>query len=235
MRAGFVPQRLAATPDDILNRTYLHPRFDELLISEFPLVAEPGSIYEYSQGVSDIVAIVLERATGRRYAEFISREVMQPLGARGGEVWVGRPGGMAHSGCCLQTPADTWLRLGILLLDDGIWRGKRLLPRGYVAEMRKPTLQNPYYGMGVFTHEPYIERRGFASPRAINVPGILHSEPYAAKDLFLFDGNGSQVVYMVPSQRLVIVRTGNARPKKPGLSEWDNTFIPNTVLRAIGR
>jgi CubicO group peptidase (beta-lactamase class C family) len=236
MRSGLLRQNLATKPEDILNRAYLHPRHDEIIINEYPLTNEPGSIYEYNQAASELVAVIVERATGARYADFLSREVMRRIGAQGGEVWVNRPGGRAHSGCCLMTPADTWLRLGVLLLQDGVWEGRRLLPADFVARMRAPTEQNPYYGMGVFVPGPYVRRRGFVNPQTMpNAPGVLHGEPYAAADLFLFDGSSNQVVYIVPSQQLVIARTGNFRPKTPGLSEWDNTALPNTILRALPR
>jgi CubicO group peptidase (beta-lactamase class C family) len=52
--------------------------------------------------------------------------------------------------------------------------------------------------------------------------------------VFLFDGNANQVVYVVPSARLVIVRTGNAPPRRDG-TEWDNAYLPNTILRGIQR
>ena len=61
-------------------------------------------------------------------------------------------------------------------------------------------------------------------------PKTLHSEPYLAGDLFLFDGNSNQVVYIVPSLKLVIVRTGDEPPRAP---EWDNTVLPNTIIRGL--
>jgi CubicO group peptidase (beta-lactamase class C family) len=235
MRSGFLPQAVATKPEDILNLAYLHPRHDEIIVRDYPVVDEPGTRYEYNNATSEMVAVVIERATGRRYAEFVSTEVLQPLGAAGGQVWINRPGGMAHSGCCIMLPPETWLRLGVLLLDDGVWNGRRLLPAGYVAEMRRGTAQYPYYGLGVYVAGRYTERRGFANPERQPVAQrVLHSEPYLAGDLFLFDGNANQVVYVVPSERLVIVRTGNAPPRRDGV-EWDNAFLPNTILRGIER
>ena len=73
--------------------------------------------------------------------------MLSPLGALGGEIWVDRPGGLAHSGCCTYLPAETFLRMAILLLDDGTWQGRRLLPRGLCREMRKGTPQNPSFGL----------------------------------------------------------------------------------------
>lgn len=235
MRSGFLAQAIATQPEDILNLAYLHPRHDEIIVRDYPVVDEPGTRYEYNNATSEMVAVLIERATGRRYAEFVSTEILQPLGAAGGQVWINRPGGMAHSGCCILLPPETWLRLGVLLLEDGVWNGRRLLPAGFVAEMRTGTPQYPYYGLGVYVAGRYAERRGFANPERQPVAQrVLHSEPYLVADLFLFDGNANQVVYVVPSERLVIVRTGNAPPRRDG-AEWDNAFLPNTILRGLER
>jgi CubicO group peptidase (beta-lactamase class C family) len=235
MRSGFLPQSMSPDPAHILNRAYLHPRHDEIIIREYPVVDAPGSRYEYNNASSEMVAVLIERATGRRYAEFISSEILQPIGAPGGNVWVNRPGGVAHSGCCLMLPAEAWLRLGILLAADGVWESRRLLPAGYVTEMRRPTRENPYYGLGVYVAGEYTPRRGFAHPeREADSRKVLHSEPYLAPDLFLFDGNANQVVYIIPSERLVILRMGDNPPRGEG-KEWDNTVLPNTVLRGILR
>jgi CubicO group peptidase (beta-lactamase class C family) len=235
MRSGFLPQSMSPDPAHILNRAYLHPRHDDIIIREYPVVDAPGSRYEYNNASSEMVAVLIERATGRRYAEFISSEILQPIGAPGGNVWVNRPGGVAHSGCCLMLPAEAWLRLGILLAADGVWESRRLLPAGYVTEMRRPTRENPYYGLGVYVAGEYTPRRGFAHPeREADSRKVLHSEPYLAPDLFLFDGNANQVVYIIPSERLVILRMGDSPPRGAG-KEWDNTVLPNTVLRGILR
>lgn len=235
MRSGFLPQSASADPAHILNRAYLHPRHDEIIIREYPVIDVPGSRYEYNNASSEMVAVLIERATGRRYAEFISSEILRLVGAPGGNVWVNRPGGVAHSGCCLMLPAEAWLRLGILLAADGVWEGQRLLPEGYVTEMRRGTAENPYYGLGVYVAGEYTPRRGFAHPeREADSRKVLHSEPYLAADLFLFDGNANQVVYIIPSERLVILRMGDNPPRGEG-REWDNTVLPNTVLRGILR
>lgn len=233
MRSGFLPQAAAPKPEDILNRAYLHPRHEEIIVREYPLVYEPGTSFEYNNATSEMVAVLIERATKRRYAEFVSSEVLRPIGAPGGRVWINRPGGVPHSGCCIQLPPEAWVRMGVLLMDDGVWQGRRLLPTGYVDAMKTTTPQNAYYGLGVYVAGRYTERRGFGNPKTdVVARRVLHSEPYLASDLFLFDGNANQVVYVVPSARLVVLRTGGAPPRKDG-REWDNAFLANTILRGI--
>lgn len=229
MRSGLKPQAPAPDIGDILNRAYLHPRHDEVIINDYPLTDEPGSRYEYSNANSELVAPLVERATGVEYEDWVSREVLAPIGAAGGQVWMNREGGTAHAGCCWLLPAESWLRMAILLINDGEMHGRRLLPEGYVRAMTTAAPQNPHAGLGVYVAGDYIEGRGAANPDR-DVGETLHGEPYLAHDLFLFDGNSNQVIYIVPSARLIAARLGN-RP--PADTEWDNAYLINTLLRGL--
>lgn len=228
-RTGLLPQGPAPTADNVLNRAYLHPAHDRVIIEEYPLVDQPGSRYEYANANSELVAPLIERATGVPYHRWLSEQVLQPLGAPGGRVWLNRPGGTAHAGCCVLLPPESFLRLGLLLMNDGVWQSRRLLPAGFVAQMRQSTPQNRHAGLGVYLGSPYVKRRGPLNPER-EIGRILHSEPYLADDLFLFDGNSNQVVYIIPSRQVVILRTGDWAPKEP---EWDNAFLPNLILRDL--
>jgi CubicO group peptidase (beta-lactamase class C family) len=229
MTSGLAEQGPVKDPASIWSRSYLHPRHDEVMIHDYPLTATPGTRFQYANVSAELIALVVERATKRRYAAFLSDEVLKPLGAAGGTLWVDRPGGLAHSGCCTQLPAETWLRLGILLMNDGVWEGRRLLSQNYVAAMKVPSAGNPRYGLGLWIPGDYIVRRGFGRPDQM-LGAVFHSEPYLAKDLFLFDGLDDQVLYMIPSQKLAILRMGDAPPRSP---EWDNAFLPNLISRAL--
>ncbi len=229
MRSGLLPQAPAETADDILNRAYLHPRHDEIIIAEYPLTHTPGSRYEYSNASIELVAPLIERATGVAYEDWVATEVLQPLGAAGGKVWMNRPGGTPHAGCCWLLPAETWLRLGILLLNDGVVGDRRLLPPNFVGAMRTPSELHPHAGLGLYIAGRYVRGRGPLSPDK-PLGQTLHSEPYLADDLFLFDGNSNQVVYIVPSARLVVARFGAWPPRDP---PWDNSLLANTVLRGL--
>jgi CubicO group peptidase (beta-lactamase class C family) len=230
MRSGLLPQGPAPGADNVLNRAYLSPYHDRVLVEEYPLVVSPGSRYDYSNANGDLVAPLIERATGVPYETWLAREVLAPIGARGGRIWMNRPGGTPHSGCCALIPADSYLRLGILLAQDGVWQGHRLLPEGFVTAMTTPSAQNPHAGLGVYLGSPYTQWRGPGNPES-SVGRAYHSAPYLAPDLFLFDGNSNQVVYIVPSRRLVILRTGERPPATP---VWDNARLPNIVLGALG-
>jgi CubicO group peptidase (beta-lactamase class C family) len=231
MRTGLLPQGFSPEPDDILNRAYLHPRHDEVIINDYPTTHEPGTRYEYSNANSELVAPLIERATGMRYGDYLTRALLEPIGAMGGTIWTNREGGTAHSGCCLLLPAQSWVRMAMLVMAGGVWEGEALLPEGYTDTMLTGTPENPYYGMGVWLAGDYIPARGFAHP-SVPFGKVAHKEPYLDKDLALFDGNSNQVVYMIPSQKMIVLRTGANPPKE---APWDNTVLPNLLIRDAAR
>jgi CubicO group peptidase (beta-lactamase class C family) len=58
--------------------------------------------------------------------------------------------------------------------------------------------------------------------------GATHSAPYLADDVAFFDGGGGHRVYVVPSRRLVIVRTGTVNR-----ADWDDAALPNAILAGL--
>ena len=219
------------------SRRYLSPYWDEVLLEEIPMSFAPGTEYDYSDITADVMPHIIQGATGRRYAEYFSDALLKPLGARGGFIWVNREGGMPHGGCCLMLPPETWLRFGLLVMNGGNWNGKPLLPPNWMKQMLTPSPNNEHFGLMIWLGQPYVERRLYhrseswlnGAPRA----GAYHSEPFLAHDLILFDGSEGRLVAIAPSEELVIVRTGfRPAPEQP---EWDNAFLPNTIIRGIQR
>ncbi|MFN3591633.1 MAG: serine hydrolase domain-containing protein [Thermaurantiacus sp.] len=220
-------------PWSLTMREYLSSHHERILIDETRLDYEPGTEYDYSMITSDVLAIVVERATGMRYADYVGEHLLKPVGAAGGTVYVNRPGGLAHAGCCLMLPAESFVRLGILMARDGVWEGTRLLPDFWVAETVTPSPANPHWGLHMWIGRPCVERLRWFPERSQKV-GVLHSECYLADDLFLFDGSGNQAMWIVPSRDLVVLRFGPPPTRRPGMpGEFDNSRLPNTVIRGL--
>lgn len=227
-RSGLLPQDFSADAPEVLRRAYLHPRHGSVLVHEYPMTHEPGARFEYSNANSELLAIIIERATNRRYADFLGSELLRPIGATGGEIWINRSGGLAHSGCCIMMPAQSWVRLGFLVLQDGDWEGEQLISREFVRDMKTANPRNPHFGTGLYVAGPYVERRGYLNP-SIELGKVLHSQPYLDGDLTLFDGNGNQVMYLIPSANMIVLRMGE-RPAED--MEWDNSVLPNLFIKA---
>ncbi|MEO9634562.1 MAG: serine hydrolase [Parasphingorhabdus sp.] len=231
MRTGLLDQGYSLDPGHPFNRAYLDPDHGQYIVDHYPLTGTPGSRYTYNNATGDLVALIIEQATGRRYAEFIGSEILSAIGAQGGEVWLNSEDGLAHSGCCMKLPAESWLRLAVLLAQKGHWNGTPLLPAGYVDEMRRGTEQNPSYGLGIWLGEPYREKRQFGAPGTVG-PTVYQSEPFLDPQMYMFDGNSSQTVHISPKHQLIVLRMGASPPKNP---VWDNAKLPNILIRGLRR
>lgn len=189
------------------------------------LVAEKpaGSDFQYSNANSQLLAIVIERATGQAYADYLSQRLWQPMGAGDAFLWLDRPGGMPRGFCCLFATARDWLRVGELILARGARGGRQLVPQDHVDEMLSPSARNPNFGFQIWLGSPPGQIRKYNDYTVT----AYHSVPFVAEDVITIDGYGGQRVYIVPSRELIIVRTGVSR------SDWDDAIIPNAILRAM--
>ncbi len=192
-----------------------------------PLEDPPGSRFDYNNVNPQLIGILLERATGRRYPEYLSETLWQRIGADDATAVLDSvEHGMARTFCCLDATARSWLQLGLLHLDGGVHGGEQVVPAEWMREVVTPSPRNPDYGYYTWLGTEYREQRSYNHKTSFTAH---HSEPFTAPDVIYFDGFGGQRVYVVPSQRLVIVRTGDLA------MDWDDARLPNLILRGIAQ
>ena len=92
---------------------------------------EPGSWFVYHNGASLMLALAVQRRTGQRLLHYLRPRLLEPLGITSASWRSAAGGDLGFSG--LHTTTDAVARLGVLLLDDGVWQGTRLLPSGWVG------------------------------------------------------------------------------------------------------
>ncbi len=213
--------------------TLIDPRATELMLGvrmeavllQTPLVGVPGETFEYNNTNSSLLGLILERATGRRYADWLSQAVWRPIGAADAAVWLDRPGGLARSACCLVATGRDWLRLGLLVKDRGAVGATAVIDAAWIDEMTAPSPNNANFGYQIWRASPYAPQRGYGT----SAPPVPASEPFLADDMVYFDGAIGQRVYISAERDLVIVRIGRAAPG------WDDAVLPNIVVRGLGQ
>jgi CubicO group peptidase (beta-lactamase class C family) len=204
---------LAQNPYGKALRLFIGPDMESAIL-RFGLDAPPGSEFNYNSANSQLLALVLQRATGRSYADYVSEK-----------LWMDRPGGLPKAYSFFQARPRDWLRIGLAIKNGGVIDGQQVIPAGWLTQMQTPSPNNPKYGLQMWIGSPYVPDRRYNQ----NTPfGVKQAEPFAVDDVVFFDGGGGQRVYVIPSADLVIVRTGMPSPK------WDDGVIPNIVLRDLG-
>ena len=94
-----------------------------------------GGAFHYVSPVTDMLAWLMERATGTRFADLLSERLLKPLGAEfAGDLTIDRIGGARAAGGMNITARDL-ARVGQMMLQDGTRQGKRVLPADWVADI----------------------------------------------------------------------------------------------------
>ena len=201
------------------------------IATKYPVLDPPGTYFSYSNANSQVLGMIVQKATGMRYADAMSKYLWSKLGTKTGYVWLDKENGMPHTSGALLVTGQDWLRLGLLHLNNGEIDGRQVVPQSWMQEIITPSKTNPNYGYQTWLGTTYEKQRGYGK----GVPAaITHSEPFEVDDMIFFDGSGGQRVYIVPSMDLVIVRTGpGGFDPTTGSFTWDDSVLPNMVIRAL--
>jgi len=101
-------------------------------------VAEPGTSFNYASADSQVLGLIVGRATGMPLPAYLSQRLWQPLGAEAPGAWDVDAKGDALSFCCMVARLRDWARLGLMLAHDGQWNGRQVVSRRWIAESTTP-------------------------------------------------------------------------------------------------
>jgi len=98
-------------------------------------VGEPGVNFIYQSGVTQLLAFIVEKATGETISKYVSRKIWTPLQAEEDALWsLDHKDGMEKAYCCFNTNARDFARLGQLILKEGEWNGEQIISPHYIRE-----------------------------------------------------------------------------------------------------
>jgi len=182
-----------------------------------PLAAPPGKRWSYSSGTTNILAGVLRAVVGEgAQLAFPRRALFDRLGMASAVLETDPSGTFVGSSFMYATARD-WARFGELLRLDGVWRGERLLPAGWVEFLRTPAPAAPG---GKYGAHLWLEVGEFF--RGADRPAL-------PRDAFHAIGHEGQFVSVIPSRELVVVRLGLTSVA----GAWDHEGFLAAVLSAL--
>ena len=186
---------------------------------------KPNSEFAYNGINPQALGILLQRATGQKYATYLEENLWKPLAEDDAFVILdSEKNKMPRMFCCLDATAKDWLRIGLLILNKGKIGDQRVVSEQWIDAMTTPSDLNPNYGYLTWLGREHQENRMYNEKSSSTA---YHSEPFIDKDIIYLDGFGGQRVYIVPSKNLVIVRTGSIR------MSWDDSRLPNLISKGI--
>lgn len=125
-------------------------------IIDLPLVASPGTVFNYSDGASHLLSVIITEATGRNTLDFAKEFLFSPLGITKLR-WSKDDKGYTNGAASLQIlPADM-VKFGNLILNKGMYDGKQVVPESWLTTMttskiltNNNVLYGPEYGYQVW-------------------------------------------------------------------------------------
>ena len=176
-------------------------------LAEYPV----GEHFSYSSGTTNLLARYLSDQLGGKVQnniDFLYRELLRPLHMND-TLFETDASGVFVGSSYIYASARDWAKLGLLMINKGVVGEQRLLTEDWVERSHTPnnSENDPRYGYQFWLND------GGSELRWSNLPA----------DAYAMMGNRSQLVMIVPSQELIIVRLG-----------WTSGFYPfNDILGAL--
>ncbi|MCS6622549.1 beta-lactamase family protein [Roseibacterium beibuensis] len=170
-----------------------------------PLREPPGTRWAYNTAAYHLLFHILARATGETVEAFAERRLLGPLGmgntrwitSRGEGAW--GPVSNYYSASC---SARDLSRFGALILGGGAWNGRRLIGAERLHSLVIPSQDlNPSYGL-LWWLNALPGKDAFGRGDNLRFPS-------APRDTVAALGAGGQMVLVVPSRGMVVVRQGD--------------------------
>ena len=149
--------------------------------------------FSYSSVETQVLGLVLTRASGRPVAEYLEQKIWQPIGAEADATWLVDNSGQEVTACCLNAVLRDYARLGLLLAHDGNWRGRQIIPAAWVLEATTVRADEPHLQPGTATP---VAGYGYQT-------WIFPGE----RRMFILWGAHGQRIYVDPRSKLVMVNT----------------------------
>nr|WP_298006183.1 serine hydrolase [uncultured Flavobacterium sp.] len=176
-------------PTSVTTQAYFKKDLRKLMLS-LPIENRPGEKFIYQSGDTQLLAMVLEKATKMTLADFLSQYFWQPMGMEQDALWQidHADDGIEKAYCCIASNARDFAKFGKLYMQGGMWNGKQILSTAFVFLSINPRFKDsPQYGYGWWL------------------------STYKNKHIYYMRGHLGQFVIVIPEDELIIVRLGHLK------------------------
>jgi CubicO group peptidase (beta-lactamase class C family) len=226
------------------NEDYYNPTSDVLkmgfgnniwaLIKKLKIEKPPGE-FDYKSVNTQLLAIVLERATGKKTQEYIQEKLWQPLGMESYATWNidSKKRRMVRAFCCINAITRDYAKLGRLFLKNGNWNGTQLLPEAWVTATTH--IDSMVYSQG-YKNQWWSNEYSYSFKDSLEALSFLKKTPHCESTIYVYnrkenkekgitakksflvyylkpmyhaEGLLGQYIYVYPKKNLIIVRTGH--------------------------
>jgi CubicO group peptidase (beta-lactamase class C family) len=166
-----------------------------------PLESWPGERFEYNSGGTIVLCGLIERLEERPVDELANERVFGPLGITD-VYWHSYASGKANCAWGLEMRPRDMLKIGLLVLANGVWDDRQVVPRDWIEEStRNHVAESDFFDYGYH----WWVRSGEKKRWWTDTPDQVASEPTAIVAL----GYSGQYIIVVPERQIVVVLTAS--------------------------
>ena len=155
------------------------------------IINQPGTLHKYKSGDTQLLGLILEKATGQSLSNYAAEKLWQPLGAEHPALWsTDHDGGNEKAYCCFNSNTKDFARIGKLMLDSGKWNSTTIIDSAYY--------QHSINACGI------KDEKG----NACNYYGYQWWIDPQHPEVFYARGILGQYIIILPQQKTIIVRLG---------------------------
>lgn len=181
-----------------------------------PRIAEPGAVWNYSTGETHVVGALVNAATGKWLADYLSEKIWSRIGMQADAYWwLEAPDGLEVAGSGLCATMRDYVRFGLFALNGGVAGGEQVVPEGWFAEASGAYDADDAFNYG-YMWWPVPDRSGSFRDGAFSARGIF-----------------GQYIYINPARNLLVTVLSSRAKPKASEAILDNDFF-NAVVDAIG-
>jgi len=198
--------------------------YDSKITSDYamnkPLKEEIGKVWYYSSGTTNLLSRLIFEANGGtlfQNTNFLRERLLDKVKMRGAII-ESDSGGVFIGSSYMYASARDWARFGFLYLNNGVFNGERIFPDNWVAYSTTVTDNTP---LGEYGAQIWLNKGNPEDPSQRKFPKL-------PSDLFYFGGYNKQIVAIIPSKKMVIVRLGVTTDQS-----WNHENFIEDILSTI--
>ena len=223
MRSGFDFKERSFSPFSQITRSYYGANLKKI-VGKLKFKNEPGKVFEYQSINTQVLAFVLEKATGKGLQELMQERLWKPLGAESDALWSIDNAENIKAFCCVSATALDFAKIGRLYLNGGNWEGKQLISKKWVDitinpdTLTKLRYKNQFWATRDFAFfKDSVTATNALLKDKLDYP--IEKNPdgryFYAKKVYDFKAQGmfGQSVYANPTNNVIIVRLGDRQKR----------------------
>jgi len=161
------------------------------------MINQPGTLHYYKSGDTQLLGLILLKATGKTLSEYASEKLWQPLGATHTALWsTDKENGNEKAYCCFNSNTRDFARIGKLMLDSGKIGGVRIFDSSFYMQSITPCGIKDTKGLAC----DYYGYQWWIDPEN--------------KEIFYARGILGQYIIIIPSKKIIIVRVAKKTDSK---------------------